>query len=110
MSDRNILSFDEFCNSGKVPGMQEVTDLSCIAHPEYYLKEKMAQIFGESDIGERFKISDCIHSLFYRSPRLVSQFKEISHLQHNLEYKGDIALMEYDGNFLIGDRIWVVGR
>lgn len=42
--------------------------------------------------------------------RLVDKMAELIHFKENGRFRGDIALLEYNGSFIIGDRAYAIAR
>jgi hypothetical protein len=48
--------------------------------------------------------------MFYKQPRLIDKIAEIYHWRKNDLHRGNIALLEYDGNFIVGRRVYAIAK
>ena len=57
-------------------------------HPDYFLKEMIARVEGEHDIGDRFYEKKNIKSKLYADDRFTEKLAELVHFRQNGKHKG----------------------
>jgi hypothetical protein len=49
-------------------------------------------------------------SRLYKEPRFIEKLATLVHMRDNGKHKGSIALLEYGGNFIVGDRVYAIAK
>ena len=109
-----------FVTEQTTPDLTSLKEQNAV-HPQYNLKQLIAKKEGQHSIGNRFlnhkkKIINYSYKdknkepFLYSEPRFIDKLAELVHIRSNGEHKGEIVLLEYIGNFITGNRVWVVGK